>query len=147
MSTSVGALRNEVSDVVPFATDSRSQLTARPQQYEDSLRYFKQILLCESIFADCRESALVGHCLPTQACHADGIIAECTATFPLAYDRYNRDGTVASPAVLNNLTQPRLSPQSDDGSSPDEGAPPRGAAWGVGKPTARGIKVHSLQHL
>ena len=75
------------------------------------------------------EKRLVCHCLPTQECHADSIIAEYKRLFPEAYDSEDTKGAVPSSAVLSRLAQLRLEPDSDGGSTPDEGAPRRGSEW------------------
>ena len=75
------------------------------------------------------------HCLPTQECHADSIIAEYKLLYPEAYDRENANGAVPSSAVLSRLVQLRLEPDSSEGSSPDEGAQKKGSGWtGRGRP-------------
>ena len=81
-------------------------------------------------------SRLVCHCRADQACHADSIIAVYKETFPLAYDRNNTTAAAAPSAeVLNRLAQQREVPESDDGSTADEGAPGRGSGWvGTCKP-------------
>ena len=79
------------------------------------------------------------HCLPTQECHADSIIAECKLLFPEAYDREDANGAVPSSAVLSRLAQHRLEPDSSEGSSPDEGAQKKGSGWtGRGRPPVVG---------
>ena len=84
---------------------------------------------------------LVCHCLPTQACHADSIVAEYRLMFPRAYDREDAKGTVPTSAVLNRLAQLRLEPESDDDLSPDEDAPRKGAGRaGVGSPLLVGSR-------
>ena len=86
-------------------------------------------------------SRLVCHCRADQACHADSIIAVYRETFPLAYDRSNTTAAAAPSAeVLNRLAQQREVPESDDGSTADEGAPGRGSGW-VG--TCRPMQIGS----
>ena len=72
---------------------------------------------------------VVCHCLPTQECPADSIFAEYKLLHPEAYDREATKGAVPSSAVLSRLAQLRVEPDSDGGSTPDEGAPKRGPGW------------------
>ena len=78
---------------------------------------------------------LICHCLPSQQCHADSIIAEYQLLFPDAYNREDTRGTVPSSAVLQRLSELRQEPESDGGSSPDENVPEKGSGWtGHGNP-------------
>ena len=71
---------------------------------------------------------LVCHCQADPRCHADSTTTVYTEVFPEASDR---EDTTA--ACL------REEPESDDGSTADEGAPARGAGWvGTRKPVQIG---------
>ena len=83
------------------------------QTKEDSRNHFPRL----------SGTRLVCHCTPSQACHADSIMSECRLLFPTAYDPEAGNGIVL-----------RLDPDTDDQSSPDEGAPARGS----GKPSQVG---------
>ena len=103
------------------------------QRYEAMLRKDDDLL---KLLPQLSGSRLVCHCRADQACHADSIIAVYKETFPLAYDRNVTTGAAAPSAeVMNRLAQQREVPESDDGSTADEGAPGRGSGWvGTGKP-------------
>ena len=88
------------------------------QTKEDSRNHFPRL----------SGTRLVCHCTPSQACHADSIMSECRLLFPTAYDPEAGNGIVL-----------RLDPDTDDQSSPDEGAPARGS----GKPSQVGIMLYS----
>ena len=64
---------------------------------------------------------LVCDCTPNQQCHGDVLLEDFRRTFPAAYDR-NAGTEVSDPRTL-------AYPQSDQGSTPDEGALPSGAGW------------------
>ena len=53
---------------------------------------------------------LVCHCLPSQACHADAVIAEYWLMLPMTYDREGSMGQAPSSALLNRLARLRCSP-------------------------------------
>ena len=81
------------------------------------------------------EVGLVCHCLPAQARHADYTILECKLMCPQADDTENHRGMVPSSEELNRLAQLRLEPDSDEGSSTDEGSYPANSGWvGTGSP-------------
>ena len=89
---------------------------------------------------------LVYHCAPEQECHADIIIAEYRRQFPDAYDRDGAESPVPSSSVLNLLSRLREEPDSSDGSSADEAAPPKTAGWrGTGKPMEVGLGYTSRE--
>ena len=94
-------------------------------------------------------SRLVCHCRADQACHADSIIAVYKETFPLPYDRCNTTAAAAPSAeVLNRLAQQREVPESEDGSTADEGAP--GSRIWLGRDVqanANRVRVQEARHM
>ena len=103
------------------------------RRYEDMLRKNDDLLKRLPQLSGIR---LVCLCRADQACHADSIITVHKELFP---DAYNREDTTTAAApsaeVLSRLASLREIPESDDGSTADEGAPARGAGWvGTGKP-------------
>ena len=91
---------------------------------------------------------LICHCLPSQECHADSIIAEHKLLFPDAKDREDTKGAVPSSAVLRRLSELRQEPESEgEGSSPDENVMEKGSGWtGRGSPLMVGSSctVHEV---
>ena len=77
---------------------------------------------------------LVCHCRANEACYGDVLVEEFRKTYPSVCDRYKFNVTPPAPAVLNFMARIREEPESDDGSSPDEGAPTKFSGHrGVGK--------------
>ena len=77
---------------------------------------------------------------PTQSCHGDIITREFSAMFPNGFDREESDGVVLSSKVLNYMSRLREEPPSEEGSSTDEGVPPKGSgSRGHGKPMIIGV--------
>ena len=73
---------------------------------------------------------LVCHCRANQACHAESIIKVYKSLFPAAFNREDiATATAGSEEVLSRLASLREVPDSDDGSTADEGAPARGTGW------------------
>ena len=60
---------------------------------------------------------------PSEACHGDVLVEEFRKAYPDACDRNEFNATPLAPAVLNFMARLREEPESDDGSSPDEGVP------------------------
>ena len=82
---------------------------------------------------------LVCHFSRSQSCHADALIRTFSSIFPEAYDR---ETSVRPPtsAQLNLLAMHGEEPQSEEGSSADEGSPPKGSGWcGLGEPMTVGV--------
>ena len=78
---------------------------------------------------------LLCHCLDSQRCHGDILIAEFRRQVPQAYDRQASVQSPASPRILAFLASLREPPESDDDSSADDGAPSKGSGWrGLGAP-------------
>ena len=104
-----------------------------PVQHPQGLGFWKQTRNTVPRVAGKR---LVCHCLPTQECHADSIIAEYKLLYLEACDREDANGTVPYSAVSARLAQLRLEPDSSEGSSPDEGAKKKkNSGWtGRGRP-------------
>ena len=75
-----------------------------------------------------------------QECHGDAIIHEFRRRYPDAYDRNLPTTGPPSSRVLNYLACLREEPESDEGSSADEGVPEKGAGWtGRGEPMMVGV--------
>ena len=75
---------------------------------------------------------LICHCSAKQACHADVIIEAYRSRFPNSFDRSSDNGETPTSSVLNYLALLRQEPESESGSSADEGVPGPGTGW-VGK--------------
>ena len=68
---------------------------------------------------------LICHCSAKQACHADVIIEAYRCRFPNSFDRTSDNGETPTPSVLNYLALLRQEPESESGSSADEGVQDR----------------------
>ena len=78
---------------------------------------------------------LICHCSAKQACHADVIIEAYRSRFPNSFDRSSDNGETPASSVINYLALLRQEPESESGSSADEGVPGPGAGWvGSGDP-------------
>ena len=78
---------------------------------------------------------LICHCSAKQACHADVIIEAYRRRFPNSFDRTSDNGETPTSSVLNYLALLRQEPESESGSSADEGVPGPGAGCvGSGDP-------------
>ena len=78
---------------------------------------------------------LTCHCRPEQDCHGDVIIRQFRLRYPSAYDRNDPLSAAPQTSELQYLAMLRETPESDDGSTADENAPPRGSGWlGQGPP-------------
>ena len=83
---------------------------------------------------------LVCHCRATEDCHGDVLVEEFRKMYPAAHDR-NRPGD-APPGheILSFLARLREEPESEEGSSPDEGVPEKHAGYcGIGSPMMVGV--------
>ena len=90
---------------------------------------------------------LVCHCKQQEDCHADALIRKFKELFPDAYDRSLLDQRPPTSSELNLLARQREEVASDEGSSPDEGAPPKGSGWqGTGKPMLVGVGYTSREY-
>ena len=70
---------------------------------------------------------LLCHCRLHEKCHGDVLIQEFSNSYPQAYDRTTKAGSPADSSVLNYMSRLREEPDSEKGSSPDEGVPEKGA--------------------
>ena len=68
---------------------------------------------------------LVCNCRATEDCHDDVLIGEFRKLYPTAHDRNQPRGAPPSHEILSFLARLREEPESDEGSSPDEGVPSR----------------------
>ena len=70
---------------------------------------------------------LVCHCRASESCHGDVLIEEFKRSYPAAYDRSQQQAVPPEP-------------ESDEGSSPDEGVPPKMSGHcGKGQPMKVGV--------
>ena len=89
---------------------------------------------------------LLCHCPKGQRCHADALILKFSNMYPEAYSRTNPVRPPTS-SELNLLAKHREEPQSEEGSSADEGVPPKGSGWcGTGEPMSVGIGYTSREY-
>ena len=116
------------------------------RRYEDMLRKNDELV---RMLPQLSEVRLVCHCQADQQCHADSIITVYKEMFPDAYDREDTTEEAAPSAeVLNRLPRLREEPESDDGSTADEGAPAPGAGQvGTGKPMQIGSGYTRTKHM
>ena len=90
---------------------------------------------------------LVCHCGLSQKCHADALIQKFRELYPDAYDRNGVSQRAPTTDELNLLAAHRQEPPSDDGSSEDEGVPPKHSGWvGRGPPLQVGIGYTSRDY-
>ena len=83
---------------------------------------------------------LLCHCRLHEKCHGDVLIQEFSNSYPQAYDRTAKAGNPADSRVLNYVSRLREEPDSEEGSSPDEGVPERGSGHrGIGPPMMVGV--------
>ena len=83
---------------------------------------------------------LICHCRLHEKCHEDVLIQEFSNSYPQAYHRTTKAGTLADSRVLNNMSRLREEPDSEEGSSPDEGVPEKGSGHrGIGPPMMVGV--------
>ena len=68
---------------------------------------------------------LVCHCRASESCHGDVLIGEFKRSFPGAYDRSQDRGVPPDPGILSFMARLREEPESEEGSSPDEGVHPK----------------------
>ena len=83
---------------------------------------------------------LLCHCRLHEKCYGDVLIQEFSNSYPQAYDRTTKAGSPADSRVLNYMSRLREEPDSDEGSSPDEGVREKGAGHrGAGPPMMVGV--------
>ena len=83
---------------------------------------------------------LVCHCRANEKCHGDVLVEEFRKSYPIACNRADGQGPPPDSRILDNVAKLREEPDSDDGSSPDEGVPDKHARYrGVGKPMQVGV--------
>ena len=83
---------------------------------------------------------LVCHCCANDRCHGDILLEEFRRSYPSAHDREGSHGPPPEANVLNCVARLREEPESDDGSSADEGVPSKFAGHrGIGIPMQVGI--------
>ena len=83
---------------------------------------------------------LVCHCRATEDCHGDVLIEESKKLFPTAHDRNQPCDIPPGHEILSILARLREEPESDEGSSPDEGVPGKLAGHrGNGSPMMVGV--------
>ena len=78
---------------------------------------------------------LACHCRPEQDCQGDVIILQFPLRYPSADDRNDPLSAAPKTEELQYLAKLRETPESDDGSTADENAPPTRSGWsGQGLP-------------
>ena len=83
---------------------------------------------------------LVCHCRATEDCHGDVLIEEFKQLYPVAHDRNQPCSVPPGHEILSFLARLREEPESDEGSSPDEGVPEKFAGHrGNGPPMKVGV--------
>ena len=102
---------------------SRSFLGKR--QSDATLKLSEMTFCLSSIIGTLSGARLVCHCKTTQSCHADVLISLFRQTFPTAHDRDQERQPPPTASVLDFLAKLRNEPEEDEGSSADEGVPPK----------------------
>ena len=83
---------------------------------------------------------LICHCRATEDCHGDVLVEEFKKLYPAAHDRNKPSGVPPGHEILSFLARLREEPESDEGSSPDEGVPEKHAGYrGIGPPMMVGV--------
>ena len=105
---------------------------------------FRQALLSDHVLLNSlwtlSGTRLVCHCRATEDCHGDVLIEEFKKLFPTAHDRNQPCGVPPGHEILSFLARLREEPESDEGSSPDEGVPEKFAGHrGNGSPMMVGV--------
>ena len=105
---------------------------------------FREALLADSVLLNSlwtlSGTRLVCHCRATEDCHGDVLIEEFRKLYPSAHDRNQSCGMPPGPEILSFLARLREEPESDEGSSPDEGVPDKFAGYrGNGPPMRVGV--------
>ena len=102
---------------------------------------FRQALLADPVLHDSlwtlSGTRLVCHCRATEDCHGDVLVEEFKKLYPAAHDRNQPRGVPPGHEILSFLARLREEPESDEGSSPDEGVPMKLA--GIGSPVVVGV--------
>ena len=105
---------------------------------------FRQALLADSVLYNSlwtlSGTRLVCHCRATEDCHGDVLVEEFRKLYPAAHDRNQPCGAPPGHEILSFLARLREEPESDEGSSPDEGVPEKHAGYrGNGPPMMVGV--------
>ena len=75
-----------------------------------------------------------------EACHGDVLVEEFRRAYPTAFDRTDFHATSPGPQILSFMAKLRDEPESDDGSTRDEGVLGKFAGHrGIGKPIQVGV--------
>ena len=105
---------------------------------------FRQALLADHVLHNSlwtlSGTRLVCHCRATEDCHGDVLVEEFRKLYPAAHDRNQPCGVPPGHEILSFLARLREEPESDEGSSPDEGVPVKFAGHrGNGPPMMVGV--------
>ena len=105
---------------------------------------FREALLADPVLLNSlwtlSGTRLVCHCRATEDCHGDVLIEEFRKLYPSAHDRNQLCGAPPGHEILSFLARLREEPESDEGSSPDEGVPCKLAGHrGNGSPMKVGV--------
>ena len=83
---------------------------------------------------------LVCHCRASESCHGDILNEEFKKSYPTAYDRLQVRAGPPDPEILSFMARLREEQESEEGSSPDEGIPPKMSGHcGKGQPMKVGV--------
>ena len=105
---------------------------------------FREALLADPVLLNSlwtlSGTRLVCHCRATEDCHGDVLIEQFRKLYPAAHDRNQPCGVPPGHEILSFLARLREEPESDEGSSPDEGVPDKFAGHrGNGPPMKVGV--------
>ena len=105
---------------------------------------FRQALLADPVLHNSlwtlSGTRLVCHCRATEDCHGDILVEEFRKLYPAAHDRNQPCGAPPGHEILSFLARLREEPESEEGSSPDEGVPEKLAGHrGNGPPMLVGV--------
>ena len=105
---------------------------------------FRQALLADpalhNSFWTLSGTRLICHCRATEDCHGDVLVEEFKKLYPAAHDRNQPRGVPPGHEILSFLARLREEPESDEGSSPDEGVPMKFAGHrGISSPMMVGV--------
>ena len=107
------------------------------ERFRETLKQ-DQVLYCSLWTLSGRR--LISHCRLHEKCHGDVLIQEFSNSYPQAFDRTTKAGIPADSRVLNYMSRLREEPDSEEGSSTDEGVPEKGSGHcGIGPPLMVGV--------
>ena len=124
----------------PFCNIYKFSQYGRSTSIEHYRKYIRASSTLRSAIWTLSGCRLLCHCTRVQDCHSDVLKGEFPRQFPCAYDRGALGQRSPSEKVMSFLAELRCEPESDEGSTADEGAPSRGAGCCVrGHPMQVGL--------